>query len=186
MIRVKILNRDDSVAAEFLTEGDGYFTYLGLAPGHYRAVIDPEQLEKLDFKANPAEIPFNIEVDKYGDIVDTLEFVIEPNSPTKISQDATPQSPIKETEEPQVPQKALRIDLGERGYWAFSDTDENIKLIQQFLKELGYESGKIDGIYGEKTLRAVREFQKVAGIRLDGIFGPETLGTLEDRMSEKE
>ncbi|MEG9326721.1 peptidoglycan-binding protein [Salinimicrobium catena] len=184
-IRVQILNRDDSVAAEFLTEGDGYFTYLGLAPGHYRAVIDPEQLENLDFKVSPAEIPLNIEVDKYGDIVDTLEFVIEPNVPEEVSQNDSPQSPIKETEEPQVPKKAIRIDLGERGYWAFSDTDDNIKLIQQFLKELGYESGKIDGIYGEKTLQAVRKFQRETGIRLDGIFGPETLGTLEDRLSEK-
>ncbi len=35
--------------AEVITEGDGYFTYLGLKPGEYTAEIDTEQMENLDY-----------------------------------------------------------------------------------------------------------------------------------------
>jgi len=62
--------------AEFLTEGDGYFTYLGLKPGNYTARIDQKQLEALNFKSS-GEQAFNIEVTEYGDIVDDLEFVLQ-------------------------------------------------------------------------------------------------------------
>ena len=76
-IIVNILNEKGEKAAEILTEGDGYFNYLGLAPGKYIAQIDPEQLAKLGYKASPSQIEFEIEVDEYGDIVDTLDFTIE-------------------------------------------------------------------------------------------------------------
>lgn len=188
-ITVQILNQDDSVVTEFLSEGDGYFTYLGLAPGHYRAVIDPKQLKKLNFKASPNEIPFNIEISKYGDIVDTLEFIIEPkeDSNSSAKTGVSVKGNMRETEEVQAPAKPgiFFIDLGERGFYAFSDTDENIKLIQKALKELGYKSGKTDGIYGSMTLEAVRNFQSDSKIRLDGIFGPETLDALQTTL-EKE
>lgn len=182
-IRIKILNRDDSVAAEFLSEGDGYFTYLGLAPGHYRAVIDPEQLEKLNFEASPSEIPFNIEVSKYGDIVDTMEFFIRSKEAADTS--SVTKSPMDETQITEVPKRLLLIDLGERGIYAFSDTNDNIKLIQKFLNELGYVSGEMDGIYGNKTLSAVKSFQTDAEIRIDGIFGPETLNALKVILVEE-
>lgn len=188
-IRILILNNDNTVAAEFLSEGDGYFTYLGLAPGQYRAVIDPEQLEKLNFRASPNEIPFNIEIDKYGDIVDILEFLIEPkeDSNSNAKSGDIVKGNMKETEEIKAPEKpdTFFIDLGERGFYAFSDTDENIKLIQDALNRLGYKSGKPDGIFGVKTLQAVKTFQRDSKIRLDGIFGPETLNALQNIL-EKE
>ena len=75
-ILINILDSKGEKAAEILSEGDGYFSYLGLAPGKYTAEIDPEQLRKLGYKASPGEIEFEIEVDEYGDIVDTLEFTL--------------------------------------------------------------------------------------------------------------
>ena len=74
-----ILNIHDSnnqVVASVLSEGDGYFTYLGLKPGKYTAKVDHEQLETLGYTASPAEIPFEIQVSEFGDIVDGLEFTI--------------------------------------------------------------------------------------------------------------
>ncbi len=188
-ITVQVLDENGQETAQFLTEGDGYFTFLGLAPGKYTAQIDPEQLKKLGYIATPEATSFEIEVDKYGDIVDTLEFTISPITPSEMSPAEQINSEAKETEEiqlPEAPKRTVLIDLGERGWYAFSDTDENIKLIQQFLKELGYNSGKIDGIYGKKTLQAVKNFQKDTGIRLDGIFGPQTLGTLEEQLEIQE
>ncbi|MGB7784848.1 MAG: hypothetical protein WBL27_01995 [Salinimicrobium sp.] len=76
-IIVNVLDEKGEKAAEILTEGDGYFSYLGLAPGKYTAQIDPDQLEKLNFRADPGNIEFEIRVDQYGDIVDTLEFVLQ-------------------------------------------------------------------------------------------------------------
>ena len=57
--------------------------------------------------------------------------------------------------------------LGSRG--------DEVRSIQKKLKELGYYSGSIDGIYGTQTQAAVRAFQKNCGITVDGIAGPKTL-----------
>lgn len=74
-IIVNILNENGKLVKEILTEADGYFTYLGLKPGAYTAEIDPNQMKKLGYTSGKA-IEFEIKVDKYGDIVDTLEFII--------------------------------------------------------------------------------------------------------------
>lgn len=54
-------------------------------------------------------------------------------------------------------------------------TGEEVRKIQKKLKELGYLSGSVDGIYGTKTKKAVTAFQKSCGISADGICGPTTL-----------
>lgn len=77
-IIINIFDESGNQAARVLSEGDGYFTYLGLSPGKYTAEIDASQLEKLGYRVSPAEIPFEIEVSEYGDIVDDLEFVLSP------------------------------------------------------------------------------------------------------------
>jgi hypothetical protein len=76
-IIVNILDESGETAARILTEGDGYFTYLGLKPGKYKAVIDADQLENLGYSVSTEEFPFEILIDKYGDIVDTLEFTLK-------------------------------------------------------------------------------------------------------------
>jgi hypothetical protein len=75
-IIINIINEEGEKAAKILSEGDGYFTYLGLPPGKYTAEIDAEQLQTLGYKATPGQVEFEIEIDQYGDIVDTLEFVL--------------------------------------------------------------------------------------------------------------
>jgi hypothetical protein len=77
-ILINIIDANGNKAAELLSEGDGYFSYLGLAPGKYTAEIDAQQLETLNYKAAPDKIDFEIEVDEYGDIEDTLEFILSP------------------------------------------------------------------------------------------------------------
>lgn len=54
-------------------------------------------------------------------------------------------------------------------------TGDEVRRIQKKLKELGYLSGSVDGIYGTKTKKAVISFQKSCGITADGICGPTTL-----------
>lgn len=50
--------------------------------------------------------------------------------------------------------------------------------IQRRLKNWGYYTGSIDGIYGYDTYRAVRYFQARNGLRVDGIAGSQTLAAL--------
>lgn len=50
--------------------------------------------------------------------------------------------------------------------------------IQRRLKNWGYYSGSVDGIYGYDTYTSVRYFQSKNGLRVDGITGSETLGAL--------
>jgi peptidoglycan hydrolase-like protein with peptidoglycan-binding domain len=38
----------------------------------------------------------------------------------------------------------------------------------------GYASGIVDGIFGTKTLAAVRQFQQANGLTVDGIVGKNT------------
>lgn len=54
-------------------------------------------------------------------------------------------------------------------------SSEDIKLIQKKLKNWGYYSGSVDGIYGTKTKNAVRLFQKKNKLVVDGIVGDKTL-----------
>ncbi len=45
-------------------------------------------------------------------------------------------------------------------YHKFGDRGGDVPKIQQFLKDKGYYRGKIDGVYGITTFKAVRAFQK--------------------------
>ena len=55
---------------------------------------------------------------------------------------------------------------------------DEVRQIQKKLKELGYDPGQVDGIYGENTKKAVIAFQKAKGRNPDGIAGPQTLKAL--------
>ena len=52
--------------------------------------------------------------------------------------------------------------------------------LQQALKDQGYYTGTVDGRYGEGTESAVRAFQRVKGLAIDGVAGPATLMALYD------
>lgn len=53
-----------------------------------------------------------------------------------------------------------------------------VAVIQQELHDLGYRTGPQDGIFGPKTLRAVRRFQRQNELATDGIVGPLTFGAI--------
>jgi N-acetylmuramoyl-L-alanine amidase len=55
---------------------------------------------------------------------------------------------------------------------------ETVKLIQRKLSDWGYYTGKVDGVYGSETEKAVRYFQSKNGLAVDGKAGPKTLAAL--------
>lgn len=52
---------------------------------------------------------------------------------------------------------------------------DDVRALQGRLNLLGFDAGREDGIFGERTDRAIREFQRNIGVGLDGIVGPGTL-----------
>ena len=57
-------------------------------------------------------------------------------------------------------------------------TVSSIEEAQILLKNLGIYTGEIDGINGSLTKKAIREFQKLAGLVIDGVLGPNTINAL--------
>ncbi len=55
---------------------------------------------------------------------------------------------------------------------------DEVRKIQQKLKNWGYYSGEVDGIFGSQTRAAVVYFQKKNGLTADGIAGPATLAAM--------
>ncbi len=56
---------------------------------------------------------------------------------------------------------------------------ENVTTLQTALKMLGYYDQNIDGIYGNGTRAAVKEFQAAWNLTRDGVAGPKTLEKIE-------
>ena len=55
--------------------------------------------------------------------------------------------------------------------------------LQKKLKELGFYNGRIDFKYGPATIAAVKKFQKMKGLRPDGIAGAKTFAALASSFS---
>ena len=62
-----------------------------------------------------------------------------------------------------------------------------VKELQKRLKELGYYTYGIDGDYGDRTVTAVKNFQKKNGLTADGVCGESTLKKLnsDDAINAK-
>lgn len=56
---------------------------------------------------------------------------------------------------------------------------EEIKKVQKKLNELGYNCGTADGILGNKTKIALKQYQEDCGLKVDGIIGKEVLKSLD-------
>ncbi len=54
-------------------------------------------------------------------------------------------------------------------------TGSVVSQIQTLLKNQGFYSGAVDGVYGSATEAAVTKYQKRFGLKADGIAGPQTL-----------
>lgn len=60
---------------------------------------------------------------------------------------------------------------------------EAVSELQDILISLGFLEGKSDGLFGDKTLNAVRSFQKANSLRVDGVVGVDTWGILEAEIA---
>ena len=65
---------------------------------------------------------------------------------------------------------------------------EDVKKVQQALKDLGYDLGKwdVDGIIGSKTEEAIKKFQEEHGLEITGTIDEATLKALEEASGKVE
>ncbi|MDO6658271.1 peptidoglycan-binding protein [Anaerobacillus sp. 1_MG-2023] len=57
--------------------------------------------------------------------------------------------------------------------------------LQQLLKDRGYYSYNIDGIFGSITQKAVKEFQSIVGLQATGIADDKTIDALKSRSQQE-
>ena len=69
--------------------------------------------------------------------------------------------------------QSASADLYKKG-----SSGETVRQIQTRLKNWGYYSGTVDGVYGSRTEEAVRWFQRKNGLAADGQAGNQTLAAL--------
>lgn len=76
--------------------------------------------------------------------------------------------------------------LGDRNLYltAPMQRGEDVTELQLRLGGLGFDAGRVDGIFGPDTLRALEDFQRNVGLVTDGIVGPESVAAFE-RLSTK-
>ncbi|WBX78657.1 S41 family peptidase [Virgibacillus salarius] len=64
-------------------------------------------------------------------------------------------------------------------------TGDNIKNVQIMLKGLGYDPGRIDGYFSEKTEEAVKDFQSANDVSSTGKVDEKTAGLIETAVVDK-
>jgi N-acetylmuramoyl-L-alanine amidase len=70
--------------------------------------------------------------------------------------------------------------LGDRFLYRRADMlrGDDVAELQQRLCSLGFDAGRVDGIFGDHTSRALIEFQRNVGLPVDGLAGGATLREL--------
>lgn len=71
---------------------------------------------------------------------------------------------------------AWSVARAETVYWG--SRGETVRQVQTKLKQWGYYSGSIDGVFGQSTYEAVTWFQRANGLTADGTVGGATLAAL--------
>ena len=72
-----------------------------------------------------------------------------------------------------TPNVSITTDLMQKG-----DANESVKVMQQTLINLGYLKGTADGVFGNLTYKALKEFQKDNSLYADGVAGDKTIAAL--------
>jgi membrane-bound lytic murein transglycosylase B len=76
---------------------------------------------------------------------------------------------------------ALATKAGEAGALSI----EQLKCMQQALNEMGFDAGSVDGMLGPRTQTAIRVYQAINQLPVDGYPAPSVLAHIEQSHTEK-
>ncbi len=57
--------------------------------------------------------------------------------------------------------------------------DKTVRRVQSLLEQQGYDPGPVDGLLGNRTVDAIREYQRAAGLPVDGKISARLIASLE-------
>ncbi len=127
--------------ARTLTEDDGYFSYLGLAPGKYSVNVDTGQLRRLNMTAEPEYLQFSIEPGIDGDFVDGLDFTIRMIAADTITAPETiPEEPYI-IQEPPIKRDTTYLILHELTEEVYTITEDSWAIQVGAFKKRTYAEG---------------------------------------------
>jgi peptidoglycan hydrolase-like protein with peptidoglycan-binding domain len=109
------------------------------------------------------------------DIFDTGTFGVGPV-------ETAPPPPAETTQEPQP---AIQITVPKGEPIGPQSPAEQVAQVQKALTALGFKIGKPDGIYGEKTRKAVVRFQKNHKLDTDGLVGAKTAKAMNKELAKQ-
>ncbi len=162
-VLLRILDGQGNQKARIMTESDGYFSYLGLAPGSYTVQPDTDQMKSIGMEPLHA-VSFRIRKDLMGDIADigTLELVTteQEHNRQKARLSLVPVSQEKLSEEKAVPGKdslanGRLIAISTRDFIPGDTGEEQLKIIQACENGPGirkyemFEGAMIESINGQ-------------------------------------
>lgn len=77
--------------------------------------------------------------------------------------------------------QAARLSLGDRllSLAGKHFVGDDVLALQERLTELGFDTGRPDGVFGRQTEQALKGFQREYGLVSDGVCGPATLRALK-------
>jgi stage II sporulation protein D len=61
----------------------------------------------------------------------------------------------------------------------------DVRVIQTGLSQLGYNIGKVDGVFGTKTLNAIKSFQKTSKLKVTGTVDTATFNAINSALVKK-
>ncbi|MGH3004407.1 MAG: peptidoglycan-binding domain-containing protein [Gaiellaceae bacterium] len=102
------------------------------------------------------------------------------------TEEGTPTAPPAETTPTETEtEPALRLRLPADGVLREGDSGARVRQLQRALVSLEYGL-TADGVFGPRTTRAVRRFQREAGIDPDGVVGSGTVTALNVALAARE
>lgn len=127
-------------------------------------------------------------------VTSTPPIIVEPIQPTADAQLPSLPAPLQlagpagpaTASAPEASVAVASAAGAERSSALPADGTARVRAIQQALQGAGYSPGTIDGKMGQRTQKAIREFQEAHGLSVDGKVGPKTWATLESYLPQAE
>lgn len=154
-------------------DSDSMYNYKGITSGSSIVLRRSLSSTNTDYFAEKGYAPVTVDAIAYANVADASVFTRSGTGAAAEEPEVTAEATVEpegkadapeQTEAPEVVYETLQ--KGSKG--------KAVKKLQKRLKTLGYLTGKVDGDYGKGTAKAVKAFQKKAGLPQTGVADDAT------------